>query len=51
MNKSGKQSKATSLLEREKIFKLIYESSNDAIILLNEKGFFDCNPKTLEIFG
>jgi len=29
----------------------IYESSNDAIMLLDEKGFFDCNPHTLEMFG
>ncbi|GAO36847.1 hypothetical protein SCT_2262 [Sulfuricella sp. T08] len=28
-----------------------YEVSNDAIMLLTEKGFFDCNQRTLEIFG
>jgi len=32
-------------------FKAIYESSNDAVMLLTEKGFFDCNPRTLEMFG
>jgi len=40
-----------ALLESEEKFKSIYESSNDAIMLLNEKGFFDCNPQTLKLFG
>jgi len=38
------------LLESEEKFKLIYEGSNDAIMLLDKNGFFDCNMKTLEIF-
>ncbi len=29
----------------------IYSGSNDAIMLLNQKGFIDGNPKTLELFG
>jgi len=29
----------------------IFKGSNDAILLLTEKGFFDCNPKALEMFG
>lgn len=29
----------------------LYNSSNDAIMLLTKERFFDCNPKTLEIFG
>lgn len=28
-----------------------FNGSNDAIMLLTRKGFFDCNPKTLEMFG
>ena len=32
-------------------YKLVFETSNDAIMLLDEKGFFDCNPATLKIFG
>ena len=32
-------------------FRSIYESSNDAIMLLTEHAFFDCNRRTLEIFG
>jgi PAS domain S-box-containing protein len=41
----------TNLLESEGKFKSIYEGSNDAIMLLNENGYFDCNPRTLKIFG
>jgi len=40
-----------SLIESEEIFKSIYESSNDAIMLLNENGYFDCNQRALKIFG
>jgi PAS domain S-box-containing protein len=29
----------------------VFNGSNDAIMLLTRKGFFDCNPKTLEMFG
>jgi len=32
-------------------FKTLYESSSDAIMLLGEKGFLDCNQATLNIFG
>lgn len=39
------------LHDSEAKFKAIYESSNDAIMLLTEKGFFDCNQRTLELFG
>ena len=44
------QAKA-ALLESEEKFRSIYEGSNDAIMLLTEKGFFNCNERTLEIFG
>ena len=39
------------LRESEERFRTIYEGSNDAIMLLTEKGFFDCNPCTLQMFG
>jgi len=32
-------------------FRMVFESSRDAIMLLDEKGFFDCNRATLEMFG
>ena len=31
-------------------FRTVYESSGDAIMLLGEKGFFDCNVATLRVF-
>jgi PAS domain S-box-containing protein len=40
-----------ALRESEERSRAIYESSNDAIMLLTERGFFDCNQKTLEMFG
>ena len=39
------------LLQSKGKLKAIFEGSNDAILLLTEKGFFDCNPKALEMFG
>ena len=39
-----------AIRESEEKFKAIYQSSNDAIMLLNENGFFDCNQQTLKIF-
>ena len=35
----------------EQKFRTLYESSTDAVMLLDENGFFDCNPAALEIFG
>lgn len=32
-------------------FRTMFESSRDAVMLLDEYGFFDCNPATLDIFG
>jgi len=32
-------------------FRALFETSPDAIMLLDERGFFDCNRATLEIFG
>jgi PAS domain S-box-containing protein len=32
-------------------FRALYESSTDAVMLLDAKGFFDCNPAALVIFG
>ena len=41
----------TDLRESEEKFKSIYEGSHDAITLMDHTGFFDCNPRTLEMFG
>ncbi|HEY5132867.1 MAG TPA: PAS domain S-box protein, partial [Candidatus Krumholzibacteriaceae bacterium] len=40
----------TQMRESEEKFRTIFESSNDAVMLLDEKGFFDCNAATLRVF-
>jgi PAS domain S-box-containing protein len=40
-----------TVLESEKKFRTLFEFSNDAIMLLDKKSFFDCNEKTLELYG
>ncbi|OGB04102.1 MAG: hypothetical protein A3E79_15315 [Burkholderiales bacterium RIFCSPHIGHO2_12_FULL_61_11] len=42
---------AQTLKENEEKFRSIYEGSNDAIMLMTENGFFDCNTRALEMFG
>jgi PAS domain S-box-containing protein len=32
-------------------FRMLYDSTSDAVMLMGEKGFFDCNKATLAIFG
>ena len=39
------------LRDSENRYRTLFESSTDAIMLLGETGFFDCNPATLRIFG
>ncbi len=40
-----------SLQESEHKFRSLYEATSDAVMLLNEEMFFDCNFATLKIFG
>lgn len=40
-----------SLQESERKFRSLYEATSDAVMLLDEQGFFDCNRATLKIFG
>ncbi len=42
---------AKQLGESEEKFRSIFESSNDAIMLLGENAFIDCNEATLKVFG
>ena len=39
------------LQDSEEKFRTLYESATDAIMLLDENGFFDCNAAALRIFG
>ncbi|MCB2205535.1 PAS domain S-box protein [bacterium] len=42
---------ARTVRDTEERFRVVFESTNDAIFLLTEGGFFDCNPKAREMFG
>ncbi len=39
------------LIDYEEKLRSIYEGSNDAIMLLTDKGFIDCNAQALEMLG
>jgi len=43
--------RTSELQESEAKYRTLYESSSDAIMLLDEKSFFDCNNATLLMFG
>jgi PAS domain S-box-containing protein len=45
------EERTAELRDSEAKFRTLFESSNDAVMLLDEKGFFDCNDATLGIFG
>ncbi len=38
-------------LQSQELFRILFESANDAIFLMDGDRFIDCNPKTLELFG
>lgn len=40
-----------ALQATENRYQTPYNSSSDAVMLLNHRGFFDCNPATVAIFG
>ena len=39
------------LLRSETKYRALYDSTSEAVMLLDEKGFFDCNDATVRIFG
>lgn len=42
----------TRMLDNEKFkFQTLFESNSDAVVILGNQGFMDCNPATLEMFG
>jgi len=45
------EKKEKKLIDSENHYRTLFESSNDAIFLMNGSTFIDCNPKTLEMFG
>jgi diguanylate cyclase (GGDEF)-like protein/PAS domain S-box-containing protein len=40
-----------ALLRSEVKYRTLFEASADAIMLLDDQGFFECNEATLEVFG
>ena len=44
-------SKFEQLQKAKKRLKVLYEANRDAVMLLNEKGFIECNPAALTMFG
>jgi len=40
-----------TLQENEEKFRTLFEASSDAVVLLDEGGFSECNDATLEVFG
>ena len=42
---------AEVLRRSETKFRTLYDLNSDAVMLLNEENFFDCNPATLAMFG
>ncbi|MBI1283052.1 MAG: response regulator [Thiobacillus sp.] len=42
----------TREFESEKLkFQTLFETNSDAVVILDDKGFIDCNPATLALFG
>jgi diguanylate cyclase (GGDEF)-like protein/hemerythrin-like metal-binding protein/PAS domain S-box-containing protein len=40
-----------ALRQSETKFRMLYDSSSDAVMLLDHSGFLDCNPAALALFG
>jgi diguanylate cyclase (GGDEF)-like protein/PAS domain S-box-containing protein len=48
---SGRKQQEAALKESETKLRTLFESTSDAVMLLDEKGIFDCNQATLAMFG
>jgi len=40
-----------ALLQSEQKFRSLFEYSSDAVMLMDNKGYYDCNSATLKVFG
>ncbi len=40
-----------SIIKSELKFRTLYDSTSDAVLLVNETGFFDCNSAAVKLFG
>jgi PAS domain S-box-containing protein len=47
----AKERAEEALCRSEAKFRTLYDSTSDAVMLLDEKGYFDCNKAALAIFG
>ena len=50
-NLSDNYRNVTENISFEEKYNMLYENSNDAILLINNNKFIDCNKKSLEVFG
>lgn len=50
-NVTEKKRAEEALYKSETKLRTLYDSTSDAVMLLDEKGFFDCNLATLQMFG
>ncbi|MFZ2404435.1 MAG: EAL domain-containing protein, partial [Methylobacter sp.] len=48
---SSRKHSEESLQRSESKFRTLFDSTSDAVMLLDENGFFDCNKATLALFG
>ncbi|MEW6357895.1 MAG: PAS domain S-box protein [Planctomycetota bacterium] len=48
---SDRKKAEAALRESEERFRVVFASSTDAVMLLDEDRFFDCNDATLQMFG
>ncbi len=50
LNITNQKKSEQQLRDNQEKVHAIYEGSNDSVMLLTQKGFLDCNKKTLELF-
>lgn len=50
-DRRARRSAEAALRGSEARFRTLFEASRDALMLLDEAGFFDCNQATLDLFG